>query len=281
MDHGTGGIGSRLHQAREQRGLSLLDIANATKISMTALKAIERNDFARLPGGVFRRAYVRAFAAEVGLNADEVVREYRSVFEPEIPADQLLVHRTGCEGRAHRPSGVATAAVVGAVVLIGGFLLSKPARIPQEPPERTLNEVVAGPPDSTAPIDESDGFEESSFAATAVAEGGAPALRLEILATGLCWVSAAADGERVLYRLMHPGERTLVEARSAIALRVGDAGALTYSVNGTTGRPLGQTGEAVTVRITSDSLGSLRAEPTSRFKGADVRVSPASSTAAT
>src|SRR3989304_6323930 len=62
------------------------------QISMTALAAIEHNDFARLPGGVFRRAYVRAFAAEVGLNADELVREYRARFETELAAGPLLRH---------------------------------------------------------------------------------------------------------------------------------------------------------------------------------------------
>jgi hypothetical protein len=88
-------------------------------------------------------------------------------------------------------------------------------------------------------------------------------LRLEIRLKGPCWVSAVADGERVVYRLMQPGERTLVEARRLITLRVGDAGAVAYSINGATGRPLGRHGEAVTVRITNENRGSLSAEPAS------------------
>jgi cytoskeletal protein RodZ len=85
MNDGRADIGARLRQARERRGLSLRDIASVTKISMMALKAIERNEFGRLPGGLYRRAYVRSFAAAVGLDADEVAREYRSRFEPEQP----------------------------------------------------------------------------------------------------------------------------------------------------------------------------------------------------
>ena len=72
--------------------------------------------------------------------------------------------------------------------------------------------------------------------------------------TGWCWVSAVSDGERVLYRLMRPGERTLIEARREMIVRIGDAGALTYAVNGTPGQPLGRSGEVVTVRISGDSL---------------------------
>jgi cytoskeletal protein RodZ len=79
MDQTATDMGSRLRQAREQRGLTLRDVARTTKISMSVLVAIEHNDFARLPGGAFRRAYVRAFAAEVGLNGDELARECREI----------------------------------------------------------------------------------------------------------------------------------------------------------------------------------------------------------
>lgn len=85
MDHRTSDIGVRLRRAREERGLTLGDIANATKISIGALKALEENDVSRLPGGLFGRAYLKAFANEVGLNADELAREFRQTFEPEKP----------------------------------------------------------------------------------------------------------------------------------------------------------------------------------------------------
>ena len=86
MEQRTNDIGGRLRRAREERALTLGDIAKTTKISTGALKALEENDVARLPGGVFRRAYLRAFATEVGLNADELVGEFRRTFEPEKPA---------------------------------------------------------------------------------------------------------------------------------------------------------------------------------------------------
>lgn len=286
MHDGIADIGSHLRRAREQRGLTLRDIADATKISMRALNAIEHNDFARLPGGVFRKAYVRAFAAEVGLDADKVAREYRATFEPEILVDPLLMPGGGCDDRARRLRRAAAVAAAAGGLLIAGLLLLKPAQIPQGPPgdERMLNEVVAvnevvaGRPDGTVLSDQPEGIDEASFATAAVVEAGDPALRLEIRLTGLCWVSAEADGERVLYRLMQPGERTVVEARRAITLRVGDAGTVAYSINGAMGRPLGEKGEAITVRITSDTLGGVQAAPASRLPntGADAQFSPGS-----
>jgi cytoskeleton protein RodZ len=275
MEHITTDIGSRIRQAREQRGLTIRDIANTTKISTGALNAIEHNDFARLPGGVFRRAYVRAFATEVGLDADELTREYRARFEAEIPAGPLPPHRADWFDRV-RPFYRLPTVLVTVGILIGGSVILQRAPILHESPKErlALNAVEADLPEDAAPTDERDATEEVAFAIAAVSETAAQSLRLEIRINGPCWVSAVADGERVIYRLMQPGERTLVEARDLITLRVGDAGAVAYSINKATGRPLGRNGEAVTVRITNDNLGSLSAEPGSArpTKGAATQI---------
>src|SRR5215831_11112115 len=79
----TSDVGSRLKDARERRGMSLRQIANDTKISMTALEALERNDFSRLPGGIFSRSFVRSYAAEVGLDVEETVEDFIKQFPHE------------------------------------------------------------------------------------------------------------------------------------------------------------------------------------------------------
>src|SRR5437660_12133560 len=79
----TGDVGSKLRAARERRGVSLRQIANATKISVTALEALERNDLSRLPGGIFSRAFVRSYASEVGLDPDEAI----DAFLAQLPHD--------------------------------------------------------------------------------------------------------------------------------------------------------------------------------------------------
>lgn len=255
MDQIATDIGSRLRQAREARGLTLRDIATTTKISMTALVAIEHNDFARLPGGVFRRAYLGAFATEVGLNADALVREYRATFETEPPAAPLSRHEADWKHHlrlSHRfPAALAT--ILG--LLIGGWLIVERGPVVYEASDER------GTPDAVAA--DSDGTEDVTFTNAAAAAVGGPSLRLEVRTNGPCWVSAVADGERVVHRLMQPGERALVEARVGITLRVGDAGTVAYSINGAPGKPLGSSGEAVTVRITNDNLGSLYAQPAS------------------
>jgi cytoskeletal protein RodZ len=74
-------LGARLRRAREERGFPLKDIAARTKISVTALEALERNDLTRLPGGIFGRAFVRAYAVELGLDADHTVAEFQAGLE--------------------------------------------------------------------------------------------------------------------------------------------------------------------------------------------------------
>src|SRR5258706_11203687 len=78
-----GGFGSKLREARERRGISLREIANTTKISVSALEALERNDISRLPGGIFSRAFVRSYASEVGLDPEATIREFIAQFPNE------------------------------------------------------------------------------------------------------------------------------------------------------------------------------------------------------
>jgi cytoskeletal protein RodZ len=89
----------QLKQARVAKGLTLHDIAGATKISIVALEALERGDLSRLPGGIFSRAFVRAYSLEVGLDPERTVAEFLAERErydqaassaiavPEVTAD--------------------------------------------------------------------------------------------------------------------------------------------------------------------------------------------------
>jgi len=75
-DQSPGDIGSKLRCAREGRGLSLGQISRATKIPLSTLQALERNELSRLPGGIFGRAFVRAYAHEVGIDPEAAVQVF-------------------------------------------------------------------------------------------------------------------------------------------------------------------------------------------------------------
>src|SRR5882762_6849241 len=69
-------IGEQLRLAREGRGMPLREISDQTRISMHYLEAIETNDYKRLPGGIFNRSFVKAYAKCVGFDEKEAVEGY-------------------------------------------------------------------------------------------------------------------------------------------------------------------------------------------------------------
>lgn len=69
-------FGLALRTTREAAGRTLRDVADVTKLGVRTLDALERNQIDRLPPGIFRRAVVRAYAKEVGLDPEETLRVF-------------------------------------------------------------------------------------------------------------------------------------------------------------------------------------------------------------
>jgi hypothetical protein len=69
-------LGARLRERREREHITLTSIVEQTKITLSLLEALERDDVSRWPTGIFRRAYIRAYAHAIGLEPDVVLREF-------------------------------------------------------------------------------------------------------------------------------------------------------------------------------------------------------------
>jgi cytoskeleton protein RodZ len=69
-------LGEELRHKREQRRITLAEIAEATRIGTRFLKAIETDNFSILPGGIFTRSFIRAYAKYVGMNEEEAIGLY-------------------------------------------------------------------------------------------------------------------------------------------------------------------------------------------------------------
>jgi cytoskeleton protein RodZ len=72
----TQSIGEKLRLAREARGIALRDISEQTRISMRYLEAIETDDYKRLPGGIFNRSFIRAYAKFIGYDENDAIEDY-------------------------------------------------------------------------------------------------------------------------------------------------------------------------------------------------------------
>jgi cytoskeleton protein RodZ len=69
-------IGEKLRLAREARGIALRDISEQTRISIRYLEAIEGDDYRRLPGGIFNRSFIRAYAKFIGYDEHDALEDY-------------------------------------------------------------------------------------------------------------------------------------------------------------------------------------------------------------
>ena len=84
-------MGKQLREARDSRGVSLRQVAAATKISVSVLECLERGEFKHLPGGIFSRAFVRSYAIEVGLDPDDVVAQFVVELAAAVPDERETV----------------------------------------------------------------------------------------------------------------------------------------------------------------------------------------------
>ena len=244
-------LGSRLRAAREAQQLSLREIADTTKISVSALEALEENDVARLPGGIFTRGFVRAYAAEVGLDPEQTIRDFMA----QTPAEGIAEGTKG-DDRSHehelsesqqRMAGTVLGLVLVGVLVAALLFFSGTRGVPTgtgtpAAPATAVEPEPAPPPRLDPPI--------RAVPPTPIAPVPQPPLTIVLSPRGDCWVSLTIDGESVFRRVMHAGERETYEADHEIVMNIGDAGAFAFVINQREGRALGTSGQVVTARIT-------------------------------
>lgn len=255
-----GDFGGTLKSARERKGISLRHIANATKISMGALESLERNEFSRLPGGIFSRSFVRAYAEEVGLDPDETVadflKETGETFQPpsQIADEDVPVMPANPDPGFEAQSSLAPRLVkiafiaVPLVAAIIYFAMKEAATGPAAPPATVTAEQASAAAQPAAPAPETAAPAATSGPIPDLAPG--ETMRLVLEPSGECWVSLTVDGSVRVSRLMNAGERETHEIREGAVLQLGDAAAMKFTINGRASKPIGAAGAVETLRIT-------------------------------
>jgi cytoskeletal protein RodZ len=83
-------LGEELKRRREERDISLNEISEATRIGIRFLKAIDSDNYSILPGGIFTRSFIRAYAKQVGMNEDEAMGLYNEQLSDTKPETNNL-----------------------------------------------------------------------------------------------------------------------------------------------------------------------------------------------
>lgn len=270
-------VGERLREARERQKVSLHAIAEKTNISVRFLDAIEKNQFDKLPGGIFTRGFIRSYAVQVGLDPDAAVTQFLSD-EPgarEETDDGPVGNRAGLGIALMLAAGVVgVGLVLGLVYLFAPDWLDLRSAAPVAPPATAA---------MTAPVDASAGEPASSPSSSAVqpsaptagslSSAGTPPAMPEVAAadapkaplhlvlqpSGTCWVQVSADGQMRVARELAAGETVTIEAAERLQIVVGDAGSLAYQLNGRPGKPLGAAGRVARATIVPATVSQFQA----------------------
>ena len=247
-------FGEELRREREIRGISLKEIADATKISQRFLDALERNDHRTLPAPVFTRGFVREYARYVGLNAEEMVNRYnfaaanddRIEKPPQVEKYPQVLPRD-ISPKPPRKRGIPpvyarvdrnlVAALFIAIALAAVAwwavqqrrIVPEPANEPVTPVATTPAPLPAHPPKPV--IDDSR-------------------LRLGVEVIENTWVELDADGESIVREEMERGQQRTFEASEAFRFRtIGNAAGLRLTLNGAIVPPLGEDGDVIRNRV--------------------------------
>lgn len=116
-------LGDTLREARVRRGLSIKDVEEDLKIRSKYLQALEQDDFEVIPGSTFVRAFMRTYATYLGLDAERLMEEYLSQYEPRTREQPVRLTRStstrGRErGRRRQPNYVVVGVVAVAIIVV-------------------------------------------------------------------------------------------------------------------------------------------------------------------
>ncbi len=287
-------FGARLKREREQQKITLEDVSISTKIGTRFLIALEEEQFDLLPGGIFNKGFVRAYARHLGIDEEQAVAEYLAasgVNQPDPKVEQAPLLEVKREDPPHIAARVPWEILAVALVAIAvGFAMwgyksrEKPAppvaRI--EPsakiaaaPAPSLAEVknvavapAAEPASAPAPDTSSTANTAEEPAANGVQLASAMAVTpkrqsgsfvVSIKAREDSWISITADGKQIMQDILVAPVEKAVPAHSQVVIKTGNAGGLDFSFNGTKLPLQGDYGEVKTLTFGANGLQPISA----------------------
>lgn len=254
-------FGDELKRERELRGISLDQLARATKIGVRFLRAIDAGQVDAIPGEFYRRAYIRAYARYLGLDEDRTLARYS--FTTASPAPQTAIPEPTEHWRKLPLASAKWAALAIAGVVLSGAAAAVLRRSPEPTPSHPAH-VAAAASASTPPVTSGADrpgelpFVSAELEPPEMDEADLLTLKLRLKIEEPCWLEIRVDGSQVVEGLMLRGFEKEVEGRSEICFSLGNAGGVSFWVNDRPGKPLGLPGQVrKDVCITPENLTEL------------------------
>jgi cytoskeleton protein RodZ len=250
-------FGARLKREREQRKITLDDVSVSTKIATKFIVALEEEHFDQLPGGIFNKGFVRAYARHLGIDENQAIADFVAASAPsvpEIPPEEtpvlaaMAVRLPESKKKRRDNDGIPWSFVAaGLLIVASGFALwgfhsrEKSVRRVEAPTsvqiEQTMQETAS--PVSQPPSAGSSAGATEAATLPAARATNAGVFTVLIKAREDSWVSITADGKPVMEDTLSAAAEKSIEARSQIIVKTGNVGALDISFNGKQFGPLG------------------------------------------
>jgi cytoskeleton protein RodZ len=285
-------FGEKLRKEREQRKITLDDISSTTKISTRMLRALEDEHFDELPGGVFNKGFVRAYARHIGLDEEQAITDYLDATN-QNPSGATPASVPEISAVAARVPWEVLAALLllAAIVLVFWSYRKRGASVAR--PEPTSQKESVSPPSSVAvgvtpasgssatpapdsassasrlssgtspeaiasPAPVNNAAETSQLPASAGPPAslvaGSRAFTLVIRAAEDSWLSIATDAKSPAEETLIAGQQQSIPADRQIVIKAGNVGGLVFVLNGKQLPPQGDFGEVKTLLFDSKGV---------------------------
>lgn len=263
-------FGEQLKREREKRSITLDDISVSTKISTRLLRALEEDHFEQLPGGIFNKGFVRAYAKSVGLDADQIVADYLVASGEDQPAPTALPEPPPRpkEVEVHRNKN-AWSVPWGSLALVLLLAALGLALWRDRHPEESADQPAATPvpqasapqaPVAVAPAPQASAPASTPVAATPTAEiapAAAGPITIVIRAHKDCWLTLTSDGKSVFEGMLTAGGVKKISAQHGAVVKAGNVGAVDISFNGTKVPTDGQAGQVKSFSFDESGLSTV------------------------
>jgi cytoskeletal protein RodZ len=240
----THSFGRYLQAIRMEKGISLETVSEETKIRLETLIQIEEEDYDRLPGEVFVKGFLRAYARAIGADGDEAVRRYESRLglRKKISSSDADLKRYGKKYWTRLILAIAGLACIIAAALWILAYTREPSAPPAVPAQEEIEPVKEEqlPP---APV------ETNRPAAPAVREDRPEKHLLRIETVEETWLKIIIDDQEPAEYRLFPGDQIDLKASKGYNILIGNAGGVRLYMNDTPVEITGESGQVVNIQL--------------------------------
>lgn len=224
--------GQRLKAAREEKGLSLEDIASETRIPLRHLESVENGDWDRLPAPTYTIGFAKSYASAIGLDRADIGEQLRQEMGGTRTDSSTVEHFEPADPARSMPKWVVISAIAAILVVVLAFSWIRNRSVSEQPVQTAQEQAAPQAAPAVAPATPEPARE-------AAAQGP-----VVLTATAPAWIRVTDGGTTLFEGVLQPGNTYQVpQTATAPMLRAGAPEALRINVGSSVAPPVGPAGE--------------------------------------